>query len=93
MEFNYLILKIFEYQWRMEVIMNELCLLLEKYKTIFPDSKEKYKIDFCWSYELALNKGIKCDVSILICPFVEFVQYFKYSNVKFKVLFFIAKKK
>ncbi len=60
-------------------------MILENYKNFFPDHIEKYKTDFYFCYEFALNKGIKISGITFICPMLELVQYNKKANVKIKV--------
>ena len=72
----------------MEQKWEELSLILDNYKELFPDFKEKHKNDFYWSYEFALNKSIQFESGskfIFICPLLDCVQFCKNSNIRLEV--------
>jgi len=73
----------------LEAKWKEMCLILEKYKKIFPDSMEKYKKDFLWGYQLILNKGFNTIDQLVFSPIIDMIHFSKCGNINFQAnLFF-----
>ena len=72
-----------------------MSIILEKYSKLFPDSKEKYRTDFFWCYDLILNKSCKIMEQTIFCPIFDLMSYSRHGNVElnvkniFKLRFFL----
>ena len=65
-----------------------MSIILEKYPKLFPDSKEKYRTDFFWCYDLILNKSCKIMEQTIFGPIFDLMSYSRHGNVELNVNIF-----